>query len=465
MSTSKKDYIYNLLYQIFILLFPIILTPYTSRVLGAYSIGIYSFLSTIASYFIMFAKLGCDNLGERKIAKSRNNSNELSKAFFSIYYIQFFMSIIMSILFLIVSFLFLKDNLAIALIKCISVFAVIFEISWVFSGLEKFKLNITRNIVIKILTFILIIIFVKNSDDLWKYALILSTSSLITNLLWIFFIKKEIKFVKIDFKDILSNLKPSVILFLPILARSLYISTDKLMLGGLTSMVEVGFYEQASKFMKIPYVFTNALSTMMTPKNSYLLANKKEKKVEQNIEKSMHFIMFLVFPIAFGIVLISDNAIPLFLGNDFLKSSNILKILIISTIFVSFASILSSQYLIPNEKDKVHVTSTIIGAIINTTINLLLIPKLKSIGAAIGTFVTEFIIMIYVIIKAKTLNLKKYLLISLDYLIKALIMFAIGYLINFLYLSNLLTLILKIAIGVSIYLLLNINYIKKILKN
>ena len=293
MSKTKKDYIYNLLYQIFTVIFPIMLTPYTSRVLGAEALGIYSYVFTFVSFFIMFAKLGCSNLGQRLIAKNRDNKKKLSESFFSVYYIQFFLTIIMTILFLIFAFLFLKDNIVIALIKSISLFATIFDISWVFTGLEKFKLNVMKNVVIKIITFIFIILFVKNSNDLWIYALILTLSNLLTNLLWINFLKNEIIFVNVKIKNILKNLKSSFILFIPILAKSIYTSMDKIMIGSLTTMNELGIYSQGAKFMSLPYVFTNALSNLMLSKNSNLVAKNQKDQMKKNIEKSLEFIMFL----------------------------------------------------------------------------------------------------------------------------------------------------------------------------
>ena len=292
MSKSRKDYIYNLLYQIFNLLFPIILTPYTSRVLGAKCIGIYSYIFTFVSYFTMFSILGISNLGSRLIAKNKDDLESISKTFFSLYYIQLFMSLLMTLLYFIFSFLFLKDNLNIALIQSIFIFSSIFDVWWLFNGLEKFKLNIIKNMLVKISTLILIFIFVKNENDLWIYTLIMVSSTLIINLLWWIFLKKEIKFVKVEFKDIKKNIKPSLLLFLPILFQSIYTSMDKLMLGTMTTMIEVGLYEQAAKFMKIPYAFTNALSYVMLPKNSNLV--KKNKNIEDNMKKSFEFIMFLI---------------------------------------------------------------------------------------------------------------------------------------------------------------------------
>ncbi len=459
---TKKNYLYNLFYQIFILMFPIILTPYTSRVLGTTSIGIYSYIYTIVTYFIMFSNLGCSELGTRLVAKNKDNKKKLSKVFFSVYYIQLIMTIIMSILYIIFSILFLKDNLLIALIKVISIFTVIFDVTWFFNGLEKFKINIWKRIFIKLTTLILVIIFVKDSADLYKYAIILSVCNLLSNIIWIKYLKKEIIYVKVKLKDIIKNIKPSLILFVPIISKTLYTSIDKLMIANISTMTELGLYEQSEKFMRIPYVFSTSLSNTMSPRNSNLISKNKNNKVKENIEKSFKFIMFLAFPIALGIILVSDELIPLLLGKSFIKSSYILKILILSTIVYIFTNIINSQYLIPNELDKTYTKSILIGTIFNIILNIFLIKKYASIGAAYATFISEFIVLIYQFINIrKSLPLLEYLKISLNFLIKALIMFIICSLINIFKLNNILSILLKIILGIIIYLLLNIKFIRK----
>ena len=60
-SQEKKNYIYNVIYRLSICLLPLIVTPYIARILGANNVGLYAFSSTVACYFIMFAKLGLDN--------------------------------------------------------------------------------------------------------------------------------------------------------------------------------------------------------------------------------------------------------------------------------------------------------------------------------------------------------------------------------------------------------------------
>ena len=142
----KKNFIYNILYQILILIIPLITMPYVSRILGADGIGIYSYTYSIAYYFMIVAMLGLNNYGNGTIAKVRDNKEELSKQFFSIYGFQVLSSLIMIILY--ISYIFIFDNQykIIALIQSMYVISSMFDINWFFFGIEKFKLTITRTI-------------------------------------------------------------------------------------------------------------------------------------------------------------------------------------------------------------------------------------------------------------------------------------------------------------------------------
>ena len=83
-KSVAKNYIYNLCYQILIIVLPIITTPYISRVLGAENIGIYSYTYSIVSYFILFGSLGVDLYGKREVAYVQQNIKERSKVFWEI---------------------------------------------------------------------------------------------------------------------------------------------------------------------------------------------------------------------------------------------------------------------------------------------------------------------------------------------------------------------------------------------
>ena len=459
----KKNFIYNIIYQILLLLLPLITVPYVSRILGAEGIGIFSYTYSIVNYFILIAMLGINNYGNRTIAKIRENKSELSKTFYSIYYIQVFMSVLMIIIYSLYIFLFDIKYKLVMIIQGINLIAVMLDINWFFFGLEKFKLTITRSLIIKVISLIGIFLFIKNRNDVYVYVMIIGMSTLISNLFLISFLKKEISHCIIKFSDIKKHIKPVLILFIPVVAVSLYKIMDKIMLGILSDISEVGYYEQGEKIINIPMGIVTALGTVMLPRISNLVAKGDNKAIEKYIYKSINFMMFLAFPICFGLITISKDFIYLFLGNEFSKTSSIIYYLSITIIFISFANVIRTQYLIPKERDKIYVSSVIGGAIINIIINYLLIPKYKSIGACIGTIVAEFFVMFYQIHSVKReLPIKKYIKENSIFLVKSLIMFAIIIPIKMLSINVYLKLILQITSGITIYLILNIKYINSL---
>ncbi len=459
----KKNFIYNMLYQILILIIPLITMPYVSRTLGAEGIGIYSYTYSIAYYFMIIAMLGLNNYGNRTIAKVRGNREELSKQFCSIYAFQLISSLIMIIIYLVYVLIFDNQYKTIALIQTIYVISSMFDINWFFFGMEKFKLTIIRNTLIKILSLILIFIFVKTPCDVWKYAMILSASTLLSNVVLFPFLKKYVKVRKITKKDILKHLKPNLILFLPVIAVSIYKIMDKIMLGILANVTEVGYYENAEKLIQVPTAIITALGTVMLPRVANMLSNNQEERVKETIEKTMPFIMFLTFPMVFGSILISKNFALVFFGNEFAKSGYLTLLLSITILFFAWGNVIRTQYLIPKEMDRHYVISAFIGAIVNFILNSIFIPKYASIGACIGTIVAEFVVMFYQsFVVRKELPIKKYIITSIPFLIKSLIMFFITYIIcEDISGSKSYKIILQILIAVTIYLILNLKYIYK----
>ena len=84
-----KNYIYNLTYQLLVIVLPILTTPYISRVLGAENIGIYGYTISIVTYFITFGSLGVALYGQREIAYNQDNIKKRSKIFWEIVLFRF----------------------------------------------------------------------------------------------------------------------------------------------------------------------------------------------------------------------------------------------------------------------------------------------------------------------------------------------------------------------------------------
>lgn len=456
----KKNLIYNLVYQILILIIPLITAPYLSRVVGVSGVGTYSYTYSIVYYFMLLTLLGINNYGNRTIAKVRDNKEKRSKEFWSMYILQLVMGTIMLILYLGYVLIFDVKYKQIALIQSLFIFSSILDINWFFFGLEEFKATITRNTLLKIGNVILIFIFVKNNSDLWKYVLIMSGMTLLSQIALWGFLKNKICFVKITLKDIMKHIKPNLILFIPVIATSLYKLMDKIMLGGMSSVVEVGYYENAEKIINIPTAIITALGTVMLPRISNIMSKGKKDKVNSYVCKSISFVIFMSMAMSLGLIAIGYNFAPMYFGDEFQKTGILIMLLAITLPFVAFANVIRTEYLIPAEKDRIYIESVILGAIINLIFNIIFIPRLQSFGACIGTVLAEITVMVYQSVKIrKELEIKQYVLNSIPFLIKAVIMFACVFVLNFININPLLRLMIQIIIGVIIYGIMNLKYI------
>ena len=461
-NNVKANFIYNIVYQFLTIIIPLITAPYVARVLGPTNSGIHSYTYSISYYFVVFAMLGINNYGNRVIAKCRDDKELLNKTFSSLFYAHIIISVLSLFLFFMFSLNFSSKYQFYFMLQSLYVFGSVIDINWYFYGLEEFRITVPRNIIIKILTTISIFTFVKSESDLPIYVFILGFSSFISQLLlYLFLHKTNVHFVKVSKKEIFNHFKPLFILFLPTFAMNLYKSMDKIMLEYMINVKSVGLYEYAERIMTLPTLFILSLGTVMLPKISNLLSKGANDKVRTYIEKSIEFVLFLSLGMCFGLISISNEFIPIFLGNKYIDSINLLRILSISIPFVAMSNVIQTQYLIPREKDREYIEALLIGVFINLLLNIFLIGKIGAIGACIATVFTELFVMIYQFLKTKNyFNLIKCTRLFGLYFTKGLLMFIVIQMVDLLHCSDFITLFLKLFLGMIVYCLLNYKYIK-----
>lgn len=452
----KKNLLYNILYQILIMILPLITAPYISRVIGAEGIGVYSYSYSIVNYFVLFAMLGLNNYGNRSIAAVRDNREKLSQTFSEIYGLQMITTGIMIVLYVIYIFLFDFKNKNIAILQIIFIFSALLDINWLFFGLEQFKLTVTRNTIIKIITVICIFIFVKDSEGLWIYTVIMAGGTLLSqSMLWVF-IKKYVSFNRSTLSGIIKHIRPNIVLFIPVIAISIYKIMDKIMLGSMTSMSQVGYYENSEKIIGIPMGIITALGVVMLPRMTNLTTNGNFDTAKKYIEISLKFIMFLAIGITLGLLGVSSQFIPLFFGEEFLNAVPVVSVLAFTVLFLSWANVIRTQYLIPQKKDAIYIKSTALGAIANIIINILLIPSYGAVGAAIGTIFAEATVALYQTWKVrKELEINKYFKNMCMYILPGIFMYLVVIFIGRIELDSLISILLQISIGGITYVVLS----------
>jgi O-antigen/teichoic acid export membrane protein len=100
-SSTKKNYVFNLLLTIVNLIFPVISFPYAARILGPIGIGKIQFVTSFAQYFALVAALGIPIYGIREIAKVQKNRLLLNRTFSELIFIYVITSIVLSLAYLI----------------------------------------------------------------------------------------------------------------------------------------------------------------------------------------------------------------------------------------------------------------------------------------------------------------------------------------------------------------------------
>lgn len=463
---AKRNYIYNMIYNILSIITPLITAPYLSRVLGTDGMGIYSYYYAIAYYFTLLGKMGLTNYGTRKIAEVKSDEEQVRKAFSSIYCMQLIVSIIISVIYFgIVTFIVDKDRI-VGYVFGIWIIGTIINIDWFLFGLEKFKETATRNIIIRIIELVAIFVLVQSDGDVWKYCLICALGYTIGYLSFWDYGKKYITFSSVKRKDVLVHLKPCLILMIPVIALNVYRSMDKVMLGTICGMRETGLYECAEKIIYSLTLFVSSLGTVMMPRMSSLLAEGKMKKVKKGVENSLTFVVFMTSAMCFGILSVSESLIPWFYGKEFYDSRILIDILAVTLILIGWGNVIRTQYIIPTKMDDIYIKSISLGAIVNLIINAILIPKYAAIGACIGTLAAESVVPIYQGIRLrKELCQRKYLKNVIPFVGIGLLMFVILKFIERQFGSGVTTMLLQICIGAVIYLGLSLIYIHKCLPN
>ena len=451
-KSVTKNYIYNLVYQILVIVLPLITTPYISGVLGAEKIGIYSFTTSIATYFILFGSLGVAMYAQREIAYVQNDEHKRSKLFWEIF---FFRCITMAISIIVFYFTYAShgEYQLYYKILIIQLFANVLDISWFFQGLEEFKKTVTRNLLVKIVSVIAIFIFVKRQDDLWIYFVIFVLSTLLGNIsLWLY-LPKYVQKIKGEKLQIFSHLKPTIGLFIPQIAIDVYTLLDRTMLGYLTSdMSQVGNYEQSQKIIKLSYTLITALGTVMTPRIASMLSDNNNEKVKEYLSKSINFVLFLGVPLTLGVMAVAKTLVPWFLGDEFSLSIYILMAGSLLIIAKGFTDVAGVQYLIPSRNQGEFTKSVIAGAIINVVLNFILIPIFGAIGAIIASVIAEVTIAViqYYYLKKK-IHIHIFNKSYLKYIISGLLMFAVVYIMGVFMEPTFITTILQICVGGVIY--------------
>ena len=167
MANIKSNFICKVLLGISQIIFSLITFPYASRILLPEGIGEVSFIDNLTQYFTILSALGIPIYGIREVAKRQDNLVELQKLLTELISIHFIASIISGALYwtIVIHSSKLSSSIDLCQIGLLLILSHVFVIEWFYQGLEKFKFIVIRTLLIRVLTILLLFLFVKTPQN------------------------------------------------------------------------------------------------------------------------------------------------------------------------------------------------------------------------------------------------------------------------------------------------------------
>ena len=407
---TRTNVIVNIIRTLVLTLLSFITFPWVCRYLGANQVGIYTWANTFVLYFLILAKIGIPNLAIRECVKVRDNKEQLSnkvQTFFLIQLITTLLSfgLMTTLVFSVDQF---RNTNELIFLLSINFLSGAFSFEWLFIALEKQFYMSVRSIVVLTLSAILIVVFVQHPDDIYIYALITASVTVLTSIANIVYARRFISLRKTMPYSFKEYIKPLFVIGSISLIISFYNQTDTLILGFIDEgKKEVASYSVGIKGIDVIIGVITALSTVFIPRAAICYAQEDKKYFNRLNAYSVNICLFIVLPAVATMTTLAKPITGLISGTynfsdqnaDYLNAPLILVILSSMMITYSISDIIYGQILLPTKREKYYLFALLGGTVLNAVLSVVLgkyvFKNNPGLGVAIGTSVTDLLILIF----------------------------------------------------------------------
>lgn len=392
---KKKSLVLNAalngLRNILNLIFPLITFPYVTRVLSVSGIGEYNFANSIVSYFLLLAGLGVSKYGVREGAKYRDDIEKESKFVSEVFTINMVATILAYILLaVVIAFSDQVNRYAITvIIFSLQIFFTTIGVEWLFSMYEEYAYITIRSIIFKIISVVLLFLFVRDKNDVGIYAAITVFSSVGSNILNYIRARKMVH-IRFRFRfDWNKHLKSIMILFASSIAIQIYVNSGITILGFMKDTYTVGLYSVSSKIYTIVKNGLAAILIVTIPRLSMLWGKNLVREYKTLFKDIFNGLLLVMFPSMVGLIMLSKQVVLIISGEEYISAVSSLRILCLALICSIISWIFNDGVLIPTKREKYALYSTIISAILNIIASFLLIGRWGQDAAALAVLIAE----------------------------------------------------------------------------
>lgn len=395
-KSLKLNFIMNAILTMSSFLFPLITFPYVSRILLPIGTGKVSFANSVVTYFVMISQLGIPTYGIRACAIVRDDEEKLKKTVYELFAINVVMSILAYIVFFaaLIYVPRLRADRTLFLITGTLIFFNTIGVEWLYKALEQYTYITVRSIIFKFIALIAMFVLVHDVDDYVIYGGISIFAASASNVFNFIRLRKIIGKKKVSQLNFKQHFKPVFTFFIISCATTIYTNLDNVMLGFMKDDVEVGYYNAATKIKNILVSIVTSLGTVLMPRASYYLQNGMKEEFYKLSKKAIKFVFLAATSMMIYFMLFAREGV-LFLSGEAFEGAILPMMIIMPTLFfIGLTNIMGIQMLVPMGREDAVMISTFAGAIVDLILNAIAIPILGASGAAIGTLVAEFVVLI-----------------------------------------------------------------------
>ena len=391
--------------NIFAYLIIIIITRY----LGVDGLGQYSFIFSFVGLFFIFSDFGLTPMMTKDLAKDFSNINKYAS---NVLTLKLILTLASLLIYCGSLFFIGKENLFLALILAgfIEVFNKVFSFSKSIlrvqhNGKVIALVNAGERLIALIGAFIVLPI----TGDLFWFVFVLFISYFTKSVVSYLSVKDYFDFsFTLNWTFLLDLLKKSYpFMFIGIFAM-IYVRMDTVMLFFLKNDEVVGWYNAGYKLINVFNMFPALLLTFGFPLFSQYFAENNKSALKSLFKKLIKISVLVIIPIAIIVFLFGKRILNLIYGINAIEASIALNILIVADIFI-YLTIIMGQFISAADRQKVFMKIAGIGALINISLNIILIQKYSLYGAGASTLITYLIIffIMTIYIRGKILGLKQ----------------------------------------------------------
>ena len=393
----KLNFFMNVLLTLSSFIFPLITFPYISRILLPIGTGKVALANSVISYFAMFSMLGIPTYGIRAVAKVRDNRQELSRVTQELFIINFIMTVaVYAVFFLALPFVpRIAAEKPLYLITSLTLVLNLIGIEWLYKGLEQYTFITVRSIIFKFIALIAMFALVHSKEDYVIYGAICVFSASASYIINFVHARKFITFKPTGNYNFRPHIKPILVFFAMSVATTIYTNLDTVMLGFMTTDIDVGYYNAAVKIKTVLVGVVTSLGAVILPRASYYIEKKLMDEFKRICKMALNFVMIIALPLTLYFTYYAEPGVLFLSGPAYEPSVLPMQVIMPTVFFIGLTNILGIQMLVPMGKERQVLYSEIVGAVVDLVLNFILIPKLHSTGAAIGTLVAELAVLIY----------------------------------------------------------------------